>query len=132
MNIKLKESFYKRIIKSDSFGEKNEINSSLTIIFAEKYANCEKYIWFYISDFMDEGELMLQVEYEINYSNGDSQFGDYFIELEDVLNTFGYKTYKQLQLNLERKYKDDNKAWYNILSELKSLGLEPNVDESES
>ncbi len=101
-------------------------------ILVEKHCtNRVKRVYFYAEDIDDDGVLYFQVEYNTEYSNGTSQDGNSFIELDKVLNEYSMD-YPTLKEYLVRKYQGNENAFKEIISEMEEKGLELNTDENES
>ena len=85
------------------------------VLYAKKFANGMKEIHFYSSDFMGDGEDLFQMDYNIEYTNGDIQNGNCMIDTKEVLQAYGFKDYKALKTYFADKYYDDEKAWQKIV-----------------
>ena len=131
MNEDLKIDVYKRIVNEAESNEKEAIKKTACILYVNKFANGMKEIYFYSSDFMGEGKDVFQMDYNIEYTNGEFQNGNCMIDIKDVITAFGFADYKELKTYFAEKYKDDMKAWQKIVKEMEEKGLSPSVDESE-
>ena len=102
------------------------------LLLNKQYSNCTKKVAIY-KEFLDDeiGEIF-NIDYDIEYVNGEGQQGNAFVSLEDALASYGYASFEELKKYFEGKYKDDEKAFQKIVQELEEKGLEPNVDETES
>ena len=127
----LKIDIYQRVVNRADDSEKESIKNTACILFAKRYANNMKEIFFYSSDFMGDGEDLFQMDYNVEYTNGEFLHGDASIETKSVLAAFGFTDYDELKNYFSNKYADDEKAWQKIIDEMKGKGLSPSVDESE-
>lgn len=128
MNVDLKIDVYKRVVnRADCDIE--AVKKNTCVLFAKKYANCMKEIYFYSSDFMGDGEDVFQMDYNIEYLNGEFKYGNCMVDTKDIIPAFGFTNYEDLKKYLAEKYVDDEKAWQKIVNEMKEKGLEPGVDE---
>ncbi len=100
-------------------------------LLAKKFANGTKEVHFYSSDYMTEGEELFQMDYNIEYANGDFQNGNCMINVNEVVSAFGFANYDALRAYFADKYSDDDNAWQKIVKELQDSGLSPDLDESE-
>lgn len=91
-----------------------------------------KSVTIYVEDLDGDGELFFNIDYDIEYSNGEGQQGNAFVELEDVLKAYNVNSFDELVKEFSGRYNGDEKAWQNIVAELKAKGLNVDEDESES
>lgn len=131
MNDELKIYVYQRLINKTDFDEKKAVKKTACVLYAKKFANGMKEIYFYSSDFMGDGEDLFQMDYNITYTNGEFQNGNCMVDTKDIITAFGYTNYDELKAYLAGKYSDDEKAWQKIVKEIKEKGLNPNIDENE-
>lgn len=131
MNEDLKIDVYHRVVNGVEFSEKEAVKKSACVLYAKMFANGMKEIHFYSSDFMGDGEDLFQMDYNIEYTNGDFQNGNCMIDTKDVIAAFGFANYDELKSYLGNKYNEDEKAWQKIVDEMQQKGLSPSVDESE-
>lgn len=131
MNEDLKNNLYKRLVNQAAPNEKKAIKETICILLAKECANCFKDIYFYSSDMANEGADDFQLEYNVEYSNGDFQYGSCVIATEEALEAFGFNSYHDLKKYLSDKYIDKDDAWRAIVQEMKDKGLEQFVDEGE-
>lgn len=131
MNEDLKIDVYQRIVNNVDCFEKEDVKRTACVLYAKKFANCMREIYFYSSDFMGTGEESFQLDYNIEYSNGDFQHGDCEVDTNKVISAFGFANYEELKTYLTGKYSDDEKAWKKIVEEMKEKNLSPSVDENE-
>lgn len=124
-NEDLKKAVYQRVLGYV------EDPKNIGILLAKRFANAIKEIYFYSSDFSGNGKDLFQMEYNMEYDNGDIQEGNCSIDTEDVLSAFGFKDYEELKSYLVNKYNEDNNAWRKIVDEMREKGLSPMVDEDE-
>lgn len=110
--------------------KKNDENQCT--LFHEEIKSRTKTVFMYTEDLEGDGELCLNIDYDIEYSNGDGQQGNAFVELDDALKAYQVSSFKELAENLSARYNGDEKAWQKIVEEMKGKGLDPNEDESES
>ncbi len=127
----LKIFVYERIIDNADSEEQQAIKKTCCILYVNKFANGIKYIYFYSSDLLGVGEEDFQLEYDIEYSNGDSQHGDAIINTKDLIDAFGFEDYNSLKLYFANKYVDDMNAWRKIIMEIQGKGLSPSIEENE-
>lgn len=131
MNEDLKIDIYQRVVNGVDYSEKEAVKKTACVLYAKKFANGMREIHFYSSDFMGDGEDLFQMDYNIEYSNGDFQNGNCMIDTKEILSAFEFSNYEELKSYLAGKYNDDEKAWQKIVEEMKKKGLSPSVDESE-
>ena len=131
MNEDLKIDVYQRLVNSTEYSEKEAVKKTACVLYAKKFSNGLREIHFYSSDFMGDGEDLFQMDYNIEYTNGDFQNGNCMIDTTEVLHTYGFKDYEALKNYFAGKYNDDEKAWQKIVKEMQDKGLSPSVDESE-
>lgn len=131
MNEDLKIDVYQQIVNSTESNEKESVKKTTCVLYAKKFANGMKEIHFYSSDFMGDGEDLFQMDYNVEYNNGEFQNGNCMIETKDVLSAFGFNEYDKLKKYLAEKYNDDEKAWHKIVNEMEEKGLAPDIDENE-
>lgn len=131
MNEDLKIYIYQRVVNGVDYNEKEVVKNTTCVLYAKKFANCMREIHFYSSDFMGDGEDLFQMDYNVEYSNGEFQNGNCMVDTKDVLFAFGFADYEELKTYFAEKYNDDEKAWQKIVKEMEDKGLSPNVDESE-
>ena len=127
----LKIFAYEHIISNADSEEQQAIKKTCCILYVNKFANGIKYIYFYSSDLLGFGEEDFQLEYDIEYSNGDFQHGDAIISTKELIDAFGFEDYNSLKLYFANKYVDDINAWRKIIMEIQGKGLSPNIDENE-
>ena len=127
----LKIFAYEHIISNADSEEQQAIKKTCCILYVNKFANGIKYIYFYSSDLFGFGEEDFQLEYDIEYSNGDFQHGDAIISTKELIDAFGFEDYNSLKLYFANKYVDDINAWRKIIMEIQGKGLSPNIDENE-
>ena len=131
MNEDLKIYIYQRVVNGVDYNEKEVVKNTTCVLYAKKFANCMREIHFYSSDFMGDGEDLFQMDYNVEYSNGEFQNGNCMVDTKDILSAFDFADYEELKNYLAGKYNDDEKAWQKIVKEMEDKGLSPNVDESE-
>ena len=131
MNEDLKISTYERVLKGVEDSEKDAVKATIGVMYADKIAEGLMEIYFYSSDFMDEGEDTFQVEYNFEYGNGDVRQGNAMIDTKDVLAAYDFADYGELKTYFSNKYNDDENAWHKIIQEMQEKGLNPSIDESE-
>ena len=127
----LKIFAYEHIISNADSEEQQAIKKTCCILYVNKFANGIKYIYFYSSDLLGFGEEDFQLEYDIEYSNGDFQHGYAIISTKELIDAFGFEDYNSLKLYFANKYVDDINAWRKIIMEIQGKGLSPNIDENE-
>lgn len=110
----------------------NKNDENQCTLFHSESKTRTKTIFMYIEDLDGDGELYLNIDYDIEYSNGDGNQGNAFVELDDVLKAYQVNSFKELADNLSARYNGDEKAWQKIVEEMKGKGLDINEDESES
>ena len=128
MNEDLKIEVYRRVVNNADCDEET-VKKNVCILFAKKYANCMKEVYFYSSDFMGDGEDVFQLDYNIEYTNGEIRSGNCMIDTKEILPAFGFANYDELKKYLAEKYVDDEDAFRKIVQEMVGKGLEPGVDE---
>jgi len=103
------------------------------ILYSESRANSKKEVYIYIKDlgYNEEEDVVFNVDYHIEYDNGDFQDGNAFVPVEEIFNAYDTGDYDTLRQHFIGHYKGDKEAFTNIINELKKKGLNPNVDESE-
>lgn len=131
MNEDLKIDVYKRIVNGVDYSEKETVKNTACVLYAKKFANGMREVHFYSSGFMGNGRDQLQIDYNIDYTNGDFQNGSCMIDTKEVIEAFGFTDYKALKTYFANKYNDDEKAWQKIVKEMEDKGLSPSIDESE-
>lgn len=128
MNEDLKIDVFKRVVNSADC-DRETVKKNTCILFAKKYANCMKDIYFYSSDFMGDGEDVFQLDYNIKYTNGEFKYGNCLIDTKEILSAFNFANYEELKNYFTNKFVDDEKAWQKIIQEMEGKGLSPGVDE---
>lgn len=131
MNEDLKIDVYQRLVNEVDSSEKESVKKTAVVLLAKKFANGIKEVYFFSSDFMDDGEDMFQMDYNIEYTNGDFHSGNCMINVDEVVSAFGFANYDALRAYFADKYSDDENAWQKIIKEMQDKGLSPDVDESE-
>ena len=131
MNEDLKIAVYKRVVNGVDSSEKEAVKKTACVLYAKKFANGMKEIHFYSPDFMGDGEDLFQMDYNIEYTNGNFQNGNCMIDTKEVVAALGFADYEELKTYLANKYNDDEKGWQKIVEEMQAKDLSPNVDESE-
>ena len=131
MNEDLKITVYQRVVNNVDSAEKDAVKKNACVLYAKKFANGMKEIHFYSSDFMGDGEDLFQMDYNVEYTNGEFKNGNCMVDTKDVLSAFGFTNFEELKVYLGKKYNDDEKAWQRIVKEMEDKGLSPNVDENE-
>lgn len=109
---------------------KQEIRESKCSLLEQKFTNGEKQVYFGLEDFYD-GDICFSIDYDIEYHTGDSRHGYGCVNVEEVLNVFGFNSYDELRDYLISKYADCQKCWDEIIALFKSKGLEVDIDEEE-
>ena len=128
MNDDLKIDVYQQVVNGADC-DIETVKKNTCVLFAKKYADCMKEIYFYSSDFMLDGEDVFQMEYNIKYTNGELRYGNCMLDTKDILTAYSFADYDELKDYFARKYSDDENAWQNIIEEMKGKGLSPDVDE---
>ena len=131
MNEDIKIDVYQNLISGKDDFEKEAVKKTACILFADIIDNGTKEIYFYSSDFMNDGIDMFQFEYNVNYDSGEFREGNGFVDTQEILDAFGFTNYDELKAYVANKYNDDEDAWQKIVEELEAKGLNPNVEESE-
>jgi hypothetical protein len=131
MNEDLKIDLYKKLINQADSYEKEAIKNTVCILLVKKCSNCIKEIYFYSSDLCNEGIDDFQLEYNIEFSNGEFNGGSCLIDTKEVMEAFGFETYDDLKTYFSQKYSDRDDAWEAIIEEMRAKGLDPSVDENE-
>ena len=131
MNEDLKIAVYKQVVNGVDPVEKEAVKKTACVLYAKKFANGMKEIHFYSSDFMGDGEDIFQMDYNVEYTNGEFKNGNCMIDTKEVIDALCFADYDELKTYLAKKYNDDEKAWQKIVEEMKEKGLSPSVDESE-
>ena len=131
MNEDLKIDIYQRVVKNIRDAEKEAVKKTVCVLYAEEFENGMKEIYFYSSDFMDEGEDSFQMDYNIEYDNGKSLHGDCMVNTKELVNAFGFTDYDELKAYFAEKYSDDENAWKEIIKEINDKGLYANEYEDE-
>lgn len=102
------------------------------LLLDKQYSNCTKRVAIYSEKLEDiDGELF-NIDYDIEYVNGEGQQGNAFVSLEDTLASYGFASEDDLKSYYMEKYEGDEKGFHKIVQELEERGLEPNVEETES
>lgn len=101
-------------------------------LFKKEYVNRAKSVVIYTEDLENNGNLVFNVDYDIQYSNGEGQHGNAMVDLEDVLKAYNLRTFNEVVENLKARYENDEKAWQKNVSEMKGKGLDVCDDENES
>lgn len=91
-----------------------------------------KTVTIYVEDLDGDGELFFNIDYDIEYSNGEGQQGNAFVELDEVLKAYHVNSFVELVKELSDRYNGDERSWQKIVEELKGKGLYVDVDENES
>ena len=130
MNEDLKIDVYQRVV-NDADCDKETVKKNTCVLFANKFANGKKDIYFYSSDFMGDGVDVFQLDYNIEYANGEMKYGNCMIDTKEILSAFGFANYEELKNYFVGKYDDDENAWKSIIKEMEGKGLSPGVDEQE-
>ena len=131
MNENLKIDVYQRVVNGADC-DVETVKKNTCVLFANKFANGKKDIYFYSSDFMCDAEDVFQLEYYIEYTNGEIKSGNCMIDTKEILSAFGFANYEELKKYFVEKYDDDDEnAWKSIINEMKGKGLSPGVDEQE-
>lgn len=102
----------------------------MVFLVAKQFANGTKDVHFYSSDFMHDGIDLFQLEYNIEYDNGEFKHGDCSLDTDKVLNSFGFTEFQSFKDYLVNKYNNDDDAWKKIVAEMEAKGLKPMPDES--
>jgi len=131
MKEELKNNVCKRVINEVEDSEKEAVKQTICVLCAMKFANGAKEIYFYSSDFMNEGIDLFQLEYNVEYANGEFQNGSCMIDTKEIISSFDFVDYGELKAYFVNKYNNDTNAWQKIVQELKDKGLSPSIDESE-
>lgn len=131
MNEDLKIDVYQHVVNNIRDAEKEAVKKTVCVLYAEKFDNGTKEIYFYSSDFMDDGEDSFQMDYNIEYDNGKSLHGDCMVNSEELIAAFGFNDYEELKAYFAEKYTDDENAWEKIIEEIKGKGLCANEYEDE-
>lgn len=131
MNEDLKIDVYQRVVNEVEYNEKEAVKKTACVLYAKRFTNSMKEIHFYSSDFMGDGEDLFQMDYNIEYANGELQNGNCMVDTKDVLSAFGFANYEELKAYFAEKYNDDEKAWQKIVKEMEEKGLSLDIDESE-
>lgn len=100
------------------------------LLLDKQYSNCTKKVAIYTEILDDEDGEMFNIDYDIEYVNGEGKQGNAFVSLEDTLASYGFGSYDEQKKYFEGKYKDDENAFQKIVKELDEKGLDPNVDET--
>ena len=102
------------------------------LLLDKQYSNCTKRVAIYSEKLEDiDGELF-NIDYDIEYVNGEGKQGNAFVSLEDTLASYGFASEDDLKSYYMEKYNGDEKGFHKIVQELEERGLEPNVEETES
>ena len=131
MNEDLKVDVFQRVINGVDYNEKEAVRKTACVLYAKKFANGMREIHFYSSDFMGDGEDLFQMDYNVEYSNGEFRNGNCMVDTKNILSAFGFADYEELKTYFAEKYNDDEKAWQKIVKEMEDKGLSPSVDENE-
>ena len=131
MNEDLKVDVFQRVINGVDYNEKEAVRKTACVLYAKKFANGMREIHFYSSDFMGDGEDLFQMDYNVEYSNGEFRNGNCMVDTKTILSAFGFADYEELKTYFAEKYNDDEKAWQKIVKEMEDKGLSPSVDENE-
>ena len=110
-------------------GEKEE---TVCVLYAQRFANCTKETYFYLSNLMNDEEEFFEMQHNVNYDNEESLEKSCWINAEETFAAFGFSNYEEFKNYLVEKYNDDPMAWYNIIKEMESKGVYPQIDESVS
>ena len=102
------------------------------VLFRKDYVNRSKSLVIYTEDLNGDGNLIFNVDYETQYSNGEGQHGNAMVDLTDILNAYNVSSFNELAENFQSRYGNDEKAWQKIVAELKGKGLNVCDDENES
>ena len=100
------------------------------VLFKKTFSNCTKEVVMYCDDIVDDDELFVCFDYSNEYSNGENQDGNAFVELPKILNAYSLKSYEELASYYLDKFGNDENAWGKIIKEIKKKGLDPSVDEA--
>ena len=107
-------------------------NEENYVLFRKDYVNRSKSVVIYTEDLNGDGNLIFNVDYETQYSNGEGQHGNAMVDLTDILNAYNVSSFNELAENFQSRYGNDEKAWQKIVAELKGKGLNVCDDENES
>lgn len=102
MDEDLKIDVYQRVVNGVDYNEKEAVKKTACVLYAKKFANSMKEIHFYSSDFMGDGEDLFQMDYNVEYSNGEFQNGNCMVDTKDVLSAFGFADYEELKTYLAK------------------------------
>lgn len=131
MDENLKLDVQKHLINEVDPSERLAVKNTFCVLFAKKYANSMKEIHFFSSDCMGDDEDYFQMDYNVEYTNGEHQNRNCMIETKDVLLALGFANYEALRDYFIEKYNDNENAWDLIVKEMKEKGLSPDVDKNE-
>ena len=98
-----------------------------TIFFKKKYANCTKEVYAYMDELLHENDKIILINSDIEYSNGESDSKNTFVELGEVLKAFELESYEQLMSYWTDMYKDDEKTFEKIVKSLEEKGINAEV-----
>lgn len=101
------------------------------VLLKKTFSNCTKEITLYCDNICDDDITYICIDYCNEYSNGEFQDGNAFVELTAILEAYSMKTYAELVSYYKEKYGNDENAWKKIILEIKEKGLDPSEDESE-
>lgn len=114
------------VIRSNETGIRNKCT-----LCSKKYANSKKEICFYIESMDGNDEIQFNIEYHTEYSNGELQDGYAYVDIEELAEAYGMNDFNEIKQYFISKYKDDERAFKNIIENMKGKGLNPYIDETE-
>lgn len=101
------------------------------LLLDRQYSNCTKRVAIYSEEIEDIDGKLFNIDYDIEYNNGEGKQGNAFVSLEDALSSYGFSSEKELRSYYMGKYEGDEKGFHKIVQELEERGLEPNVEETD-
>lgn len=101
------------------------------IIFSETKNDQSTEVYIYLQDLNDDGEIFFNVDYDIEHNDGSFQNGNGMENLDMILKAYGFEDYIKLSSYFRYMYDNDSKAFYKIIEDIKSKGVQLSVDESE-
>ena len=122
MNMKEKRT----IIRPNEIGIRNKCT-----LCSKRYANSKKEVYFYAESMEDNDDIQFNIEYHTEYSNGELQDGYAYVDIEELAEAYRMNDFNEIKQYFISKYKDDERAFKNIIEDMKGKGLNPYIDETE-
>lgn len=107
-----------------------EANTKVTL-FRNESVNETTETYIYLQDLNDDGEIFFNVDYETKHTDGSFEEGNGMENLDMILNAYGFENYQNLSSYFRYMFENDKDAFYKVIDDIKSKGIELSVDESE-